>query len=71
MMGESLSSRPGSRRLLRDCTSFGRLVAAPRRSARERLEAELGAELTALLLASLTSGAGMREARSERRGRAA
>jgi hypothetical protein len=49
----STSFDRGSERLLWDCATVGRSLAVDRPSARARLEADVGEELTGLLLATL------------------
>jgi hypothetical protein len=48
-----LTSQRGAGRLLWDCETVGRSLDLDRTPARTRLETELGAEITALLLATL------------------
>lgn len=50
--GPSSASR-GSQRLLWDCATIGRALETDRFSARSRLEAELGEDLTRVLLLTL------------------
>jgi hypothetical protein len=56
MPGQSNAPNRGTPRLLWDCENLGSLLAGDSRpSARTRLEAELGPELTEVLLVSLAS----------------
>jgi hypothetical protein len=48
-----LTSQRGARRLLWDCETVGRSLEPDRIPARTRIESELGADITALLLAML------------------
>jgi hypothetical protein len=52
-LASTTTSDSGTRRLLWDCETIGRSLRADHPSARGRLEAELGKELTRLLLATL------------------
>jgi hypothetical protein len=49
----STSSPRGTERLLWDCATIGRVIEPDRTAARSRLTAEVGEELTKLLLATL------------------
>jgi hypothetical protein len=51
--GQCTSVDRGSERLLWDCATIGRSLVIDRPSARARLEADVGEELTDLLLAAL------------------
>ena len=51
--GSRTSSSRGSERLLWDCATVGRVLETDRFSARARLEAELGADMTRVLLLTL------------------
>ena len=53
MTGASTSNSRGSERLLWDCATVGRVLETDRVSGRARLEAELGQDLTRLLLLTL------------------
>jgi hypothetical protein len=52
-VGTGLTSQRGARRLLWDCDTVGRSLERDPIPARQRLEAELGADITNLLLATL------------------
>ena len=52
-MTSGLTSNRGARRLLWDCETVGRSLDLDRVPAPARLETELGADITALLLATL------------------
>jgi hypothetical protein len=54
--GASTSASRGSERLLWDCATVGRALQTGRTSARARLEAELGQDITRLLLLTLREG---------------
>lgn len=53
MTGVSTSQTKGSERLLWDCATIGRSLELDRPSARARLDAELGADVTRLVLLTL------------------
>ncbi len=53
MTSRSASFDRGSERLLWDCATIGRSLLVDRPSARTRLEADVGDELTVLLIATL------------------
>lgn len=53
MSGPSRSASQGSERLLWDCATVGRVLETDRFTARARLEAELGTEMTRVLLLTL------------------
>jgi hypothetical protein len=52
-VASGLTSQRGARRLLWDCETVGRTLDLDRIPARQRLETELGEDITALLLATL------------------
>ncbi len=52
-VASGLTSQRGARRLLWDCETVGRSLDLDRIPARQRLEAELGEDITTLLLATL------------------